>query len=183
MIRSNFMIDKQSLNSFTTEERENYRSTILENVISSFFYFVAHIKERNKKGEELSYRNPNNLKIAEKLCHNDNIFVSVGTYTANWNQKIANELKSLWADETIQELYRSREKLKLRIPEPLLYYMDNIDKITKRDYLPSDQDIIRSKARSTGIVENSLMVGETLFSIFDTGGQRNERKSKFFYKT
>lgn len=43
-------------------------------------------------------------------------------------------------------------------------------------YLPTDQDILRSRVKTTGIVENTFKVGETTYRVFDVGGQRSERK-------
>jgi len=43
-------------------------------------------------------------------------------------------------------------------------------------YLPSDQDILRSRVKTTGITETTFLVGDLTYKIFDVGGQRSERK-------
>lgn len=43
-------------------------------------------------------------------------------------------------------------------------------------YLPTDQDILRSRVKTTGIVESVFRVGEVTYRVFDVGGQRSERK-------
>ena len=43
-------------------------------------------------------------------------------------------------------------------------------------YLPTDQDILRSRVKTTGITETTFRVGELTYRLFDVGGQRSERK-------
>jgi len=44
------------------------------------------------------------------------------------------------------------------------------------NYLPTQQDVLRSRVRTTGIVENEFEIDGNKFKMFDVGGQRNERK-------
>ena len=44
------------------------------------------------------------------------------------------------------------------------------------NYLPNDQDILRSRVKTTGITETMFRVGELTYRLFDVGGQRSERK-------
>ena len=48
--------------------------------------------------------------------------------------------------------------------------------LSKFGYVPSDGDILLSRVRTTGIVEESYTIDEANFVIIDVGGQRNERK-------
>lgn len=43
-------------------------------------------------------------------------------------------------------------------------------------YLPTDQDILRSRVKTTGITETTFLIGDLTYKIFDVGGQRSERK-------
>lgn len=43
-------------------------------------------------------------------------------------------------------------------------------------YIPTEQDVLRSRVRTTGIVENNFEIEGNQFRMFDVGGQRNERK-------
>lgn len=55
-------------------------------------------------------------------------------------------------------------------------YFDSIDRICQPDYLPSDQDVLRSRVKTTGITETTFIIGELTYRMFDVGGQRSERK-------
>ena len=55
-------------------------------------------------------------------------------------------------------------------------YYANIDRLFKPDYLPNDQDVLRSRLRTTGITETLFELGQLNYHMFDVGGQRSERK-------
>jgi guanine nucleotide-binding protein subunit alpha len=54
--------------------------------------------------------------------------------------------------------------------------MEDLDRVFARDYLPSDQDILRTRLRTTGISETIFDLGNLTYRMFDVGGQRSERK-------
>ena len=55
-------------------------------------------------------------------------------------------------------------------------YYNNIDRLFSRDYVPNDQDVLRSRLRTTGITETLFELGQLNYHMFDVGGQRSERK-------
>ena len=57
-----------------------------------------------------------------------------------------------------------------------LSYFNAIDRMADPNYLPTDQDILRSRVKTTGITETMFRVGELTYRLFDVGGQRSERK-------
>ncbi len=48
--------------------------------------------------------------------------------------------------------------------------------IIDEDYIPSEQDVLRTRIKTTGIVEVQFLYKGLRFRIFDVGGQRSERK-------
>ena len=55
-------------------------------------------------------------------------------------------------------------------------FFDSIDRLATANYTPSDNDVLRSRVKTTGITESTFMVGELTYKVFDVGGQRSERK-------
>lgn len=43
-------------------------------------------------------------------------------------------------------------------------------------YQPTDQDVLRSRVKTTGITETTFLVDELTYRLYDVGGQRSERK-------
>jgi len=56
------------------------------------------------------------------------------------------------------------------------YFFDRLDEVMRSGYIPTEQDVLRSRVRTTGIVENDFEIDGNKFKMFDVGGQRNERK-------
>ena len=54
--------------------------------------------------------------------------------------------------------------------------MEDIDRIWADGYIPNDQDLLRSRLRTTGITETIFDLGQLTYRMFDVGGQRSERK-------
>ncbi|KAJ3372762.1 guanine nucleotide-binding protein subunit alpha, partial [Kappamyces sp. JEL0680] len=51
-----------------------------------------------------------------------------------------------------------------------------MDRIGVPGYSPTEQDVLRSRVKTTGITETTFRVGELTYRMFDVGGQRSERK-------
>jgi len=56
------------------------------------------------------------------------------------------------------------------------YFFEHVHRLAAPDYIPTDQDILRSRAKTTGIVEASFKIENVTFRMIDVGGQRSERK-------
>ncbi|CAF1087768.1 unnamed protein product [Didymodactylos carnosus] len=83
-------------------------------------------------------------------------------------------IKSLWNDEGIKECYQRRREYQLI--DSAKYYLDSIDRIVETDYVPNEQDILRVRVPTTGIIEYPFILDNILFRIVDVGGQRSERR-------
>lgn len=57
-----------------------------------------------------------------------------------------------------------------------LSYFDSIVRIGHPNYIPSDQDVLRSRIKTTGITETTFVINNMTYRMFDVGGQRSERK-------
>ena len=55
-------------------------------------------------------------------------------------------------------------------------FFDEMPRIGSAGYVPSDQDILRTRVRSMGIVEERFKLEGYVLRVFDVGGQRSERK-------
>ena len=53
---------------------------------------------------------------------------------------------------------------------------ENIQRIFGSDYLPTNEDILRTRLRTTGTSETEFFVQGLTYRMVDVGGQRSERK-------
>lgn len=63
-----------------------------------------------------------------------------------------------------------------QLPDSAKYVMDNLDRIASPNFVPTTDDVLRCRARTTGIHETEFDVNELHFRMVDVGGQRSERK-------
>lgn len=130
----------------------------------------------------------NNIITAMKiLCHQSDTYTPVEAMNSESRTTIeelkgdeeitltiAAHIKALWSDRGIAETFEHRAKFQLTDSAP--YFFGKIDDIAKDNYIPVEQDVLRSRVRTTGIVENAFDIDGNQFKMFDVGGQRNERK-------
>jgi hypothetical protein len=83
-------------------------------------------------------------------------------------------IKSLWSDPGIKECYDRRREYQLT--DSAKYYLDSIDRITTPGYLPTEQDVLRVRVPTTGIIEYPFDLENIIFRMVDVGGQRSERR-------
>ncbi|XP_042069240.1 guanine nucleotide-binding protein G(o) subunit alpha isoform X2 [Haplochromis burtoni] len=94
--------------------------------------------------------------------------------TEPYSAELLSAMMRLWSDSGIQECFsRARE---YQLNDSAQYYLDSLDRIGAADYQPTEQDILRTRVKTTGIVETHFTFKNLHFRLFDVGGQRSERK-------
>eukprot|EP01083_Nonionella_stella_P148646 470962_1 len=100
-------------------------------------------------------------------------------YPYQLTDDIASKITSLWADPGIQNTLAKRRHF--QIHENASYFFERIDVVRMPSYIPSFDDYLRFRQRSTGFYENKIKIniatlGLYTFSFTDVGGQRSERR-------
>ncbi|KAL0271199.1 UNVERIFIED_CONTAM: hypothetical protein PYX00_008370 [Menopon gallinae] len=88
-------------------------------------------------------------------------FETVTTFESPYVEAI----KDLWADTGIQECYDRRREYQLT--DSAKYYLMEIDRVASPYYLPTEQDILRVRVPTTGIIEYPFDLEEIRFSYLD----------------
>jgi GTPase SAR1 family protein len=89
-----------------------------------------------------------------------------------WNDEIINRIKALWLDVGVHETW---EAIKDTTLIQLDYLMDNLDRYLQPDFIPSYEDILRARQRSTGVSTYTIEEERTTWQLTDVGGQYSER--------
>jgi len=150
---------------WSVEERREYTHIVYTNIIGAMKTLCEQSEELKGKVEKTTIlpQNSASKQFIEELKD-----------TAVIDSKAAAHFAALWADPGIQQTYEHRSLYQLT--DSTGYFLDKIHEVSADDYVPSEQDVLRSRVRTTGIVENSFDVEGNQFKMFDVGGQRNERK-------
>jgi len=83
-------------------------------------------------------------------------------------------LKTLWTHKDVQIAFERKSEYQLN--DSADYYFNDVDRLAAPGYIPTEQDVLRSRVRTTGIVQSDFVIKSMNFSMFDVGGQRNERR-------
>jgi GTPase SAR1 family protein len=143
---------------FPESERKTYTSIIYNNIISSMKVLITQSANYGP------IEGANSAKMRLDECKGDE----------DIDAELANHIQALWNDPGIQKTYDERAKYQLT--DSASYFISKILEIGSETYIPSEQDVLRSRVRTTGIVENEFIIDGNQFKMFDVGGQRNERK-------
>lgn len=152
------------LNGFTDEELDSYKPLIHQNIYSGVKTILTFMEENGVKLDGKKLRS-----TVKKIVDPDS-----GYFEGEVTPAIAGDFATLWKDAGVQKAFERRAEYQLSDCVP--YYMGNIERIGTEDYRPSEQDVLRSRAKTTGIIETEFEVDGTRFRMVDVGGQRSERK-------
>ena len=83
-------------------------------------------------------------------------------------------VKTLWADPAIQKVWERRAEF--QVVETNKKFFDDIERVQAFDYCPSEEDILCTRVRTSGIIKKEYDIDGVQFVMYDVGGQRNERK-------
>ncbi|EGD76410.1 guanine nucleotide-binding protein G(o) subunit alpha [Salpingoeca rosetta] len=149
---------------FTQEELRSYRPTIADNLVHSM---RAVLEAMGALFIDLGDQ-ANRVHAKAVLT-----YVESGSQ-GQLTPELTAALKSLWADSGVQECFRRSNEYQLN--DSAEYFFNSIDRISSPSYMPTEQDVLRARVRTTGIIETKFTHRDLTYRMFDVGGQRSERR-------
>jgi len=142
-------------NGFTPEEFERFKHIIHDNVLTSMKQMIEYAEISN---------------IPINIPESTNAIKNASDLTID----LIVHIKKLWDSKTIRDIWEQRNNF--QIMSCVDYYFEAIDRITSPNYQPTQEDILRSKTRTTGVLETTFNASDVEFVLVDVGGQRSERR-------
>jgi len=152
------------LEGFTKEERDTYRSILHSNIVDSMAILLRQAAVFG-------------FEVRDDLKPIANRFSDTMELASFINAETARGIAELWRDPAIQGTYDKRAEFQL--PGSVDYAMTHVERLLLPNAAVNDDDILRCRMRTTGIVEIDFEVEKTTFKMVDVGGQRSERKKWF----
>eukprot|EP00296_Roombia_truncata_P000192 JP435857.1.p1 GENE.JP435857.1~~JP435857.1.p1 ORF type:complete len:357 (-),score=105.52 JP435857.1:93-1163(-) len=148
---------------YTEEERLGYKEVIHINIVQSMKWLINACRKLeipiNDSHQEIADR------IAGAVFGNGYVL----------DPDVAADVKKLWTEDSgIASAFSRRSEFQLN--DSSEYFFQAIDRMASPDYIPTEQDVLRARVRTTGIIEAEFDVNNYHFRMFDVGGQRNERR-------
>ncbi|XP_022227739.1 G protein alpha q subunit isoform X6 [Drosophila obscura] len=148
---------------YSDEDKRGYIKLVFQNI---FMAMQSMIKAMDML--KISYGVGEHSELADLVMSID--YETVTTF----EDPFLNAIKTLWADAGIQECYDRRREYQLT--DSAKYYLSDLARIELPDFLPTEQDILRARVPTTGILEYPFDLDGIVFRMVDVGGQRSERR-------
>ena len=82
---------------------------------------------------------------------------------------------SLWHDDATQRFFTQSKEY--QVTDSVSYFLSAIPRISQPHYIPTENDVLKARISTTGVVETLFTCKELLFRMIDVGGQRSQRKN------
>ena len=151
------------LNGYTETEKTLYTEFVHLNIFLGFKALVRAMDDmKTYPSEEL-------MGLCDQLrgmtVHHGNIEMT---------PEMGHRLQALWSDETVKQVW-ARSPM-ARQEESAIYFFDNLDRCCAVGYVPTLDDVLHVRIKTTGIKEIAFAYKGFTFRVVDVGGQRSERR-------
>uniref|UniRef100_A0A8B9CK29 Guanine nucleotide-binding protein subunit alpha n=1 Tax=Anser brachyrhynchus TaxID=132585 RepID=A0A8B9CK29_9AVES len=148
---------------YTEEDRKGFTKLVYQNIFTAMQAMI-----RAMDTLKIQYTSEENEESAQMIRELEVDKVTV------LEIKQVEAIKNLWKDPGIQECYDRRREYQLS--DSAKYYFTDIDRIAMPSFVPTQQDILRVRVPTTGIIEYPFDLENIIFRMVDVGGQRSERR-------
>uniref|UniRef100_A0A1A8MB83 Guanine nucleotide-binding protein G(i) subunit alpha-2 n=3 Tax=Nothobranchius TaxID=28779 RepID=A0A1A8MB83_9TELE len=150
---------------YSEDECKQYRAVVYSNTIQSIMAIIKAMANL-----KINYEDTARADDAHQLFS----LSSAAEEQGSLPDELAKVIQRLWDDGGVQSCFtRARE---YQLNDSAAYYLNDLERIGKPDYTPTQQDVLRTRVKTTGIVETHFTFKDLHFKMFDVGGQRSERK-------
>ncbi|KAJ7244613.1 heterotrimeric G-protein alpha subunit, GPA2-like protein [Mycena haematopus] len=148
---------------FSTAETESFRQLVFENLIRGLRYLLDALGDMGLEMPGDLAADVALIEHAEDLRDGEPFPMRYfAPLTRLWGQDV---VRTAWA--------RGNEAA---VPENLEYFFSALPRLFDAAYVPTEQDIVRARARTIGITETTFTLRGTEMLMVDVGGQKSERR-------
>lgn len=150
------------------EECLEYKPIVHNNTIQSL---VAIIKGMSKLG--ISLDDPSKIDDVQYFVESVISAEKNENRIPDLTQELALVMQNIWEDKGVQRCFlRSNE---FQLNDSACYFLDSLPRISRQNYIPTQQDVLRTRIKTTGIIETKFSFKGLQFNLVDVGGQKSER--------
>ncbi|XP_007499075.1 guanine nucleotide-binding protein subunit alpha-14 isoform X3 [Monodelphis domestica] len=148
---------------YSDEDRKGFTKLVYQNIFTAMQAMIRAMETLH-----IQYISEQNKENAQMIREVEVDKVSM------LPRKQVEAIKKLWEDPGIQECYDRRREYQLS--DSAKYYLSDIDRIAMPSFVPTQQDVLRVRVPTTGIIEYPFDLENIIFRMVDVGGQRSERR-------
>ncbi|TPX30928.1 hypothetical protein SmJEL517_g05619 [Synchytrium microbalum] len=147
---------------FGDTERKQLKRVIADNMIANMLNICDAMEKLSIEygSEECK---PHRTTLAESVQKGEGL-----------TPTIVQVIKSLWKDTGVQICYSRSNEYQLH--DSAKYFFDALDRVSPTSFIPTDQDVLQCRIKTTGIQELVFEEENLTLKVIDVGGQRSERR-------
>lgn len=126
---------------YSQDECEQYRPVVYSNTIQSLMAIIRAMGQLR-----IDFADASKTDLARQF-----FTYASAAEEGDLTMDLVSLMKRLWADQGVQQCFgRSRE---YQLNDSAAYYLNSLDRISQPNYIPTQQDVLRTRVKTTGIVE------------------------------
>ncbi|CAH1399676.1 unnamed protein product [Nezara viridula] len=153
---------------FEPELIKEYQQCIYQNIVKGMKVLVD---ARNKLG--IPWEHPANSENGSYVLRYENTMPLDTRLFVHYTPTLFN----LWKDSGIRRAFERRREFQLS--DSVSYFLNNLERISRVDYIPTNKDILHARKATKGISEFTIPINNIPFRFVDVGGQRSQRQKWF----
>jgi len=147
---------------YSDEERKSYIPIINQNILESIHILLRESEKRNLQPL------PQNINLIR-------IIQEIDPYQCpQIDEYLAKTIIEVWNDPMIREMWKMRSEF--QIVQSASYFINRLETIMNPNYIPPNEDILKSRTKTNGIIEITFTIEKVNFLVVDVAGQRSERR-------
>ncbi|CAP21244.2 Protein CBR-GOA-1 [Caenorhabditis briggsae] len=127
---------------FTAEDYKQYKPVVYSNTVQSL---VAILRAMSNLGVSFG---AGEREVDAKLVMD---VVARMEDTEPFSEELLSSMKRLWSDAGVQDCFSRSNEYQLN--DSAKYFLDDLERLGEASYQPTEQDILRTRVKTTGIVE------------------------------
>lgn len=156
-------------NAFCLDDRKSYTAIVRKNVFVSCHQLIKGAEE---VGESIQCKTEAELVL--KLTSNMGEDMADISNVPALDAETTKAIETLWKDAGVQAALKKSNKFQLL--DSTAFFLDALSRIAADDYVPTNEDVLKARTRTVGVIETKISLGDNHLVYVDVAGQRGERK-------
>eukprot|EP00761_Pharyngomonas_kirbyi_P008957 gb/GECH01008971.1/.p1 GENE.gb/GECH01008971.1/~~gb/GECH01008971.1/.p1 ORF type:complete len:404 (+),score=100.45 gb/GECH01008971.1/:1-1212(+) len=137
----------------------------------TFYDDVIEAWKEKDKDKKYAFSNPNGRRYIRDI-------LAIEQDSDITNGVVLEQIKELWQDYAVRKAYKEMESSSeyAELTPTSRYFLENIDRIAQKEYIPSIDDVLRCRTKSTGIRQSTQIVNGQQIQLIDAAGSKSERR-------
>ncbi|KJE96565.1 hypothetical protein, variant [Capsaspora owczarzaki ATCC 30864] len=171
---------------FSSDDRTEYKFSIYDNVLDAMLALIKGLQilaipmesQFQSYVEELiGFAASNNAAPTTQVLPHSFAPPVIAWTDDKFQCHVYPLVKTLWAFSTsIRTCFERRNELPFPVPDCAIYFFNEIDRISEPTFTPCEQDVIRMRVKTLGVVEHNFVIKSQKWTFIDVAGQKSARR-------